>query len=75
MVRRLTEEAQDDRDDFDSLDWGCSCFINPPCTYCTHPGNPLNQENDESCWEDGEDDEDDEADKDSLWRSIKDVCE
>lgn len=48
---QLTEEAQADRDDFDRdmADYGCTCFISPPCGYCTHPGNPLNQEEDD-CW-------------------------
>lgn len=48
----LTEQAQEDRDDFESVRdqmGGCSCHINTPCSYCTHPGNPANQE-DESCW-------------------------
>ncbi len=47
--RVLTDEAQADRDDFDSEDSGCSCHTNPPCGHCTHPGNPLNQD-DDSCW-------------------------
>lgn len=48
----LTDEAQADRDDFESYkdeSGGCRCHLNPPCGYCTHPGNPLNQE-DPSCW-------------------------
>lgn len=49
-MKVLTEEAQSDRDEFDSMDWCCSCHINPPCGYCTHPGNPANQEEDEDCW-------------------------
>lgn len=50
--RRLTPEAQNDRDEFDSKfeDRSCSCHINPPCSYCTHPGNPSNQEEDEFAW-------------------------
>lgn len=48
----LTDEAQADRDDFESYkdeSGGCRCHLNPPCGYCTHPGNPANQE-DPSCW-------------------------
>lgn len=30
---------------------GCSCHINPPCSYCTHEGNPDNLENIEEAWE------------------------
>jgi hypothetical protein len=22
---------------------GCSCHINPPCSYCTHPGNIIDE--------------------------------
>lgn len=49
MERKLTDEAQADRDQFDITfgDRGCTCFISPPCSYCTHPGNPLNQEEDD----------------------------
>lgn len=52
MSRRLTAEAQEDRDDFDREfgDRGCTCFISPPCSHCTHPGNPLCQEQDD-CYE------------------------
>lgn len=49
----LTDEAQDDRDAFESMRdelGGCRCHLNPPCSYCTHPGNPVNQEEDPSCW-------------------------
>lgn len=48
-IRVLTPEAQADRDSFeaDVRDYGCTCFIAPPCGFCTHPGNPLNQEDDE----------------------------
>lgn len=47
----LTKEAQADRDDFDSTDYGgCSCFISPPCSFCTHPGNPVNQDYFDECW-------------------------
>lgn len=54
MSRHLTDEAQDDRDQFDRTfgDSGCTCFISPPCGHCTHPGNPLNQEEDEFWVED-----------------------
>lgn len=50
-MRQLTERAQEDRDEFDSLDGSCSCHLNPPCYYCTHEGNPDNQEDNEACWE------------------------
>lgn len=52
MVRVLTEEAQGERDEFDSVyDGGsCSCHISPPCGSCTHPGNPMNQDEDDSAW-------------------------
>lgn len=52
--RRLTDEAQAERDDFDDelADRGCTCFISPPCSWCTHPGNPHNQDEDETCWQD-----------------------
>ena len=48
MDRKLTDEAQADRDAFmfDFRNRGCTCFISPPCSYCTHPGNPFNQEDD-----------------------------
>ncbi len=49
--RRLTDEAQQDRDMFEVNyeDRGCTCFISPPCGWCTHPGYPHNQETDD-CW-------------------------
>lgn len=52
MARVLTDDAQSERDEFDSeYDGGnCSCHISPPCGSCTHPGNPMNQEEDESAW-------------------------
>lgn len=52
MVRVLTDEAQAERDEFDSeYDGGnCSCHISPPCGSCTHPGNPMNQDEDDSAW-------------------------
>lgn len=48
-MRELTDEAQTDRDEFESMfaDQGCTCFISPPCYWCLHPGNPHNQEDDE----------------------------
>jgi len=49
-MRVLTEEAENDRNEFESLNSCCSCHINPPCGWCTHAGNPLNQEEDDSCW-------------------------
>lgn len=50
--RRLTADAQADRDAFECEfeRSGCTCFISPPCGHCMHPGHPLNQEADE-CWE------------------------
>jgi len=50
----LTQDAEADRDDFNSdigYDGCCSCFISPPCSWCMHPGNPRNQEEDDECWE------------------------
>ena len=49
MTRRLTAEAQAERDDFENeFDGGnCSCHTSPPCSSCTHPGNPHNQEADD----------------------------
>lgn len=48
----LTVEAQADRDNFDSRDYGgCSCFISPPCNFCVHPGNPRNQDDSDECWQ------------------------
>ena len=51
MTRRLTAEAQAERDDFEHEYYGgnCSCHLSPPCGSCTHPGNPHNQEED-SCY-------------------------
>lgn len=47
----LTDDAQADRDEFNSYDYGgCSCFISPPCNFCTHPGNPTNQDDFDECW-------------------------
>lgn len=56
MIRKLTEQAIEDRADFNLLreERGCSCFQVAPCSVCVHPGNPENQENDESCWEETE---------------------
>ncbi|HYG24454.1 MAG TPA: hypothetical protein VEH04_16875 [Verrucomicrobiae bacterium] len=53
MSKRLTKEAQIERDDFTGLygEGNCSCHLSPPCNSCTHPGNPRNQEEDEACWE------------------------
>lgn len=51
--RRLTDEAQAERDQFESTygrGGNCSCHISPPCSSCLHPGNPANQEEDDSCW-------------------------
>jgi hypothetical protein len=51
-VRRLTDGAQLERDDFEAKygKGNCSCHISPPCSSCLHPGNPVNQEEDDSCW-------------------------
>jgi len=47
----LTDEAQNDYDDFNSRFEGCTCFLgHPPCGFCAHPGNPLNLNEDESAW-------------------------
>lgn len=54
-AKRLTREAQAERDDFVSCygsDGNCSCHLHPPCGSCVHPGNPLNQAEDETAWED-----------------------
>lgn len=50
---RLTDEAQDELDDFNSEYGGgnCACHISAPCGSCTHPGNPHNQAEDETAWE------------------------
>jgi len=52
MRLELTEEAQLERDDFESIfdGAGCTCFQSARCYYCTHPGNPNNQAEDESAW-------------------------
>lgn len=55
MPRVLKPEWQDLADEFQSYEdihGGCSCFINPPCSWCTHEGNPLNLEEAEEAWED-----------------------
>ena len=52
-MKRLTQQAQEDRDDFMATQEqrGCSCHINPPCSYCTHPGHPMGQDENPDCWE------------------------
>ena len=52
-MKVLKEEYQVLSDEFDEYadTYGCSCFINPPCTYCTHEGNPTNLLNTEEAWE------------------------
>lgn len=53
-MKRLTEVAQFDRDEFVEIygpTGNCSCHNHPPCDSCIHPGNPHNQEEDD-CWED-----------------------
>lgn len=55
--KRLTEWAQEERDDFErehGRDGNCSCHLSAPCASCMHPGNPMNQEEDPDAWEDGE---------------------
>lgn len=49
MDKKLTDEAQAERDEFVVIfdNAGCTCFISPPCGWCVHPGNPHNQEDDE----------------------------
>jgi hypothetical protein len=52
--RQLTQEAEDERGEFEreyGIGGNCSCHLSPPCHSCLHPGNPRNQEEDESCWE------------------------
>jgi len=51
-TRVLTQDAQDDADDFyvRFADRGCTCFRSPPCSHCMHPGNPLNLECDDNAW-------------------------
>lgn len=52
VKRKLTEEAWEDREEFEDAEFGgCSCHIAPPCSYCVHPGNPINQEENDECWE------------------------
>lgn len=54
-MKRLTPEAQAERDEFESAyghGGNCSCHLSPPCGSCTHPGNPHNQAEDETAWED-----------------------
>lgn len=49
----LKPEAQE-RVDLFLLDWGnrgCTCFRNPPCSWCTHEDNPLNVAEEEGVWE------------------------
>ena len=55
MTKQLTEQAENDRAEFEAnyAYRGCTCFQVAPCGYCTHPGNPLNQEEDETAWEVG----------------------
>lgn len=53
MTRRLTPEAEEDRNDFERLygqGGNCSCHLSPPCVSCIHPGNPLNQDEDPEAW-------------------------
>ncbi|MNZ18475.1 hypothetical protein D3C78_354880 [compost metagenome] len=57
---RLTEQAQDERDDFEAgygSPRNCSCFQSAPCGCCTHPGNPHNQDEDDEAWEPDEEDD------------------
>lgn len=57
-MKRLTDEAQEARDNFEAeygVSGNCSCHISPPCGSCVDPGNPLNQEEDEDAWEEVED--------------------
>lgn len=51
-IDNLTEEYQDLYLEFLALyeDSGCSCFVNPPCSFCTHEGNPLNIEGVDEAW-------------------------
>lgn len=51
--RILKPDYQDLADDFELayIDIGCTCFNNPPCSYCTDAGNPINLEYDDDAWE------------------------
>lgn len=31
-------------------DYGCSCHLSPPCSYCTEEGNPASLEEDDCAW-------------------------
>jgi len=57
MARVLTQEAEDERVDWERHYGDCSCHLSPPCGSCTHPGNPANQAEDDSCWVEVDDDE------------------
>ncbi|MCK9394179.1 MAG: hypothetical protein M0Q44_01130 [Methylobacter sp.] len=50
-IRVLTQQAEDDRVEWELNYDGCSCHISPPCSSCIHLGNPSNQDEDDSCWE------------------------
>lgn len=39
-MKRLTQQAVEDIEDFNILERGCYCHVCPPCSVCTHPGNP-----------------------------------
>lgn len=76
MTRRLTPEAEEDRNDFERLygqGGNCSCHLSPPCVSCIHPGNPLNQDEDPEAWEPEDPTEQDRIDAagDDLFHSMR----
>lgn len=47
----LKQEYQEMYDDWYENYDGCSCHINPPCSYCTHEGNPIGLNETAEAWE------------------------
>lgn len=49
----LKPEYQDLYEEWETMamDGGCTCFINPPCSYCTHDGNPMGLNDNDDAWE------------------------
>lgn len=45
----LKSDYIEEKREFEELD-GCSCHINPPCSYCVHPGHPECLENTPEAW-------------------------
>lgn len=77
MIRRLTEEAQADRYEFERLygDGNCSCHVRPLCGCCQHPGNPFNQEEDDECWEKGIEVKDLHLTQEGFRHPVEEICE